>query len=193
MLSKGRLHILLNSSHTHTTDLFFKCFTAFAEWPLYIIGLVPLLFKRWWWTAYYATSEGVAALLIAILKRIFHMPRPLKFFGDDIASYLPIVDGVKLHHNNSFPSGHTSTFFIFVTVCIIILALQYARRTTIQTKHTLFFVVIQIALLLLAALGGYSRIYLSQHFLLDVFAGSIIGILVPFALLRLFKNKLADN
>ena len=32
----------------------------------------------------------------------------------------------------------------------------------------------------LAALGAYSRIYLSQHFLSDVCMGSIIGFVTPF-------------
>jgi membrane-associated phospholipid phosphatase len=47
-----------------------------------------------------------------------------------------------------------------------------------------------LALLALAALGGYSRIYLSQHFLSDVCVGSIIGIIAPFVVFFLLQNKL---
>ena len=36
----------------------------------------------------------------------------------------------------------------------------------------------QAALFFLAALGGYSRIYLSQHFAADVFAGILVGTLI---------------
>jgi membrane-associated phospholipid phosphatase len=36
-----------------------------------------------------------------------------------------------------------------------------------------------LSLLVLAALGAYSRIYLSQHFLSDVCMGSIIGFITP--------------
>ena len=45
--------------------------------------------------------------------------------------------------------------------------------------------------LLLATLGGYSRIYLSQHFLEDVLAGSVIGvasILVLIPMINKLKN-----
>lgn len=186
---KGELHILLNSVHTHIEDLFFKYFTVCAEWPLYVIGLLPLLFRKMWWVVFYAASEGVGAIVVTALKHIFRMPRPLTFFNDDINSYLPVVDGVKLHHTLSFPSGHTSTFFVFITVCVILLALHRKERMKLDAKGSMF-VASQIALLLIAALGGYSRIYLSQHFLLDVFAGSIIGIAVPFALFPLFALKL---
>lgn len=186
---KGELHIWLNSAHTQFEDLFFKYFTVCAEWPLYVVGLLPLLFRKMWWVAFYAASEGVAAIVVTVLKHIFRMPRPMTFFHDDISSYLPVVDGVKLHHSLSFPSGHTSTFFVFITVCVILLALYHKARMRLSTRGSVF-VASQIALLLIAALGGYSRIYLSQHFLMDVFAGSIIGVVVPFALFPFFALKL---
>ena len=48
-----------------------------------------------------------------------------------------------------------------------------------------------LAILALAALGGYSRIYLSQHFMIDVCVGSIVGFVTPFLIFFLFQNKLA--
>ena len=36
---------------------------------------------------------------------------------------------------------------------------------------------LQVLFFILALLGGYSRIYLSQHFATDVFAGGIIGVI----------------
>ena len=38
---------------------------------------------------------------------------------------------------------------------------------------------LMLSLVMLAALGGYSRVYLSQHFLSDVCVGSIIGFVSP--------------
>ena len=73
---------------------------------------------------------------------------------------LPQVEGVHLHHYHSFPSGHTTAAFaLFMTLCLL---------TDKKPLHFIYFI--------LAALGGYSRIYLSQHFAIDVFAGSIIGV-----------------
>ena len=45
-------------------------------------------------------------------------------------------------------------------------------------------------LLILAALGAYSRIYLSQHFLSDVCVGSIIGFITPCLVFFFGKNKI---
>ena len=96
-----------------------------------------------------------------------------------------------MHHSNSFPSGHTSTFFVFATCCVIILAYRYLRDAKQhEPKSRLMFYTSILALLALAALGGYSRIYLSQHFLSDVCVGSIIGIIAPFVVFFLLQNKL---
>lgn len=116
------------------------------------------------------------------------MPRPAKFFDDHIADFLPIVDGVHLHHNHSFPSGHTSTFFVFFTCCALLLTYYNYKKTA---KKRLFSALSLVIIVLLAALGGYSRIYLSQHFLIDVFVGSIIGTTVTCLVFRYFmKNGL---
>ena len=53
------------------------------------------------------------------------------------------------------------------------------------------------ALLAMAALGAYSRVYLSQHFLSDVCVGSIIGFITPclmFFLIgkRVLKLKMSE-
>jgi membrane-associated phospholipid phosphatase len=46
-----------------------------------------------------------------------------------------------------------------------------------------------VALLVLSAMGAYSRVYLSQHFLSDVCVGSIIGFTTPFLMFYLCRNK----
>ena len=54
----------------------------------------------------------------------------------------------------------------------------------------LFLLFIFVVLLLsFATLGGYSRVYLSQHFLSDVCMGSIIGFTTPCLMFYLVGNK----
>lgn len=188
---KPELHMMLNTHHTSIQDTFFRYYTQLAEWPLYVLALIPLLYKKKMMTLYYALSEGTAAIVITILKHLFHADRPIVVFENypDIA--LPLVEGVRMHHSNSFPSGHTSTFFVFATCCVIILAYRYLRDAKQhEQKSWLMFYTSILALLALAALGGYSRIYLSQHFLSDVCVGSIIGIIAPFLVFFLLQNKL---
>ena len=45
---------------------------------------------------------------------------------------------------------------------------------------------IQLLLFALATLGAYSRIYLSQHFAMDVFAGLLVGVLSTLAAYAIF-------
>ena len=189
---KGELHILLNSIHTKMGDTLFKFLTLLAEWPLYVVAVLSLLVCKKWWVVFYAACECVSATLVTALKYIFRMPRPATFFHDRVSAYLPVVDGVHLHHAPSFPSGHASTFFIFVTVTVILLSIHYRILQHRNIRYIALFSC-QIALLLLAALGAYSRIYLSQHFLEDVFAGSIIGVVVPFAMFSFFATKLKKD
>src|SRR3712207_7932032 len=50
-------------------------------------------------------------------------------------------------------------------------------------------IVLTIILFFLPVLGGYSRIYLSQHFLSDVLGGSLIGFIIPCLMFCLFYKK----
>jgi membrane-associated phospholipid phosphatase len=71
----------------------------------------------------------------------------------------PIPD-IEMHLWKAFPSGHTAIGF-----CMFCLLALYTQNNFL--KFFYFVVVFLIA---------YSRMYLSQHFLQDVYAGSIIGI-----------------
>ena len=188
---KPELHMMLNTHHTSIQDVLLKYYTQLAEWPLYVLALIPLLYKKKMITIYYALCECTGAIFVTILKHTFRADRPIVVFENYPDMILPLVDGVKLHHSNSFPSGHTSTFFMFATCCVIILAYRYIRDAKQhEPKNRLMFYTSILTLLALAALGGYSRIYLSQHFLSDVCVGSIVGFVTPFLIFFLFQNKL---
>jgi membrane-associated phospholipid phosphatase len=104
---------------------------------------------------------------------------------------LPLVQGVDMHHSNSFPSGHASTFFMFCTCVAIYLAYRYSRKNRPRNLRTQILVyAVLLLLVVLAALGAYSRVYLSQHFLSDVCVGSIIGFITPFLMLYLFRDRI---
>ncbi len=65
-----------------------------------------------------------------------------------------------MHGMNSFPSGHTITAFAIFIILALIVKKNYLK---------VFFTTIAI-------LAGFSRVYLSQHFLEDIFSGALIGI-----------------
>ena len=190
LFPKGELHILLNGCHTPWLDTFFRYYTKLAELPFYLLALVPLFFAKYRWCSYYyAVSEAVSALITTIIKHCFNMPRPASFFGETIEEQVNLVEGVRLHQWHSFPSGHTCAFFVFFTVIFLLRWYYYSSRNTASVWKTVRFDVVSVLLVFLTALGSYSRIYLSQHFLLDCFVGSLIGVIMPTLVLFLFIRK----
>ena len=96
--------------------------------------------------------------------------RPISYFSETF--HVHIVDGVTMRKAHSFPSGHTTTAFAIA----LIMAYIINRK---------FWCVI---LLLLALLAGYSRVYLAQHFPLDIFAGMCIGIVSAILSLLIYRK-----
>ena len=187
---KPELHLMLNSFHSGVLDFFFKFYTLMAEWPLYVLAFLPSLWKRNKMTLFFAMCELTGGTILQILKHTISNPRPVSVFEDYPDLVLPLVQGVDMHHSNSFPSGHASTFFMFCTCSVIVLAYFFSRNDALKTlRNRILFDVALVALLVLAAMGAYSRVYLSQHFLSDVCVGSIIGFTTPFLMFWLCRNK----
>ena len=187
---KLELHLLLNSCHTSIQDVFFKYYSMLAEWPLYVLALLPIFWKKKELTIFFALCELSGGAILQILKHVFSFDRPICAFEHYHQTILPLVQGVDMHHGNSFPSGHASTFFVFCTCCAIILAYRYKKHEHHNRKDWLLFNLTLLALLILAILGAYSRVYLSQHWLSDVCMGSIIGFVSPCLIFYFGKAKI---
>lgn len=199
---KLEMHLLMNSYHNAILDIFFKYYSVLAEAPLYVLALLPLLWKKYRLTLFFAMCELLAGGVLQILKHVICMERPVCAFERCRELVLPLVEGVDMHHGNSFPSGHASTFFVFFTCCALLLAYHYQQRGSRNSCRTLLLTdLAMVVFLVLAALGAYSRVYLSQHFLSDVCMGSFIGFLTPCLMfyflkdnwLKLNNEKLSDH
>lgn len=122
----------------------------------------------------------IPGLITQVLKRFYFpsIPRPSVVFNNFIESNnWHLVDGVDLHSYFSFPSGHTTTVFSICCLSILI----------IKNK------VYHVPILILGVLTGFSRLYLSQHFLIDVFVGGIIGCLCTFLIYVAFKDLFINS
>ena len=187
---KGELHLLLCDHHTPARDIFYRYYTQVAEWFPYVLCVAILLFGRVGDGVFASACLALSALTTQIIKHLLNAPRPLTWFAEHMPDVqLPLVDGVSMNYWNSFPSGHTTSFFaLFFALCIIV-----TSRCTSSTRFTsLTSALIQLLFFLLAALGGYSRIYLSQHFAADVFGGILVGCLITivcYAIFSRFEDK----
>ena len=174
-VEKGELHLLLCDHHTPARDIFYRYYTQIAEWFPYVVCVAVLLFGRLGDGLFASACQAFAALTTQIIKHILVAPRPLTWFAEHMPDVqLPLAEGVRMNYWLSFPSGHTTSFFALAfAVCIL---LTKSDRLSKYPKETSY--VIQVLLFFAAALGGYSRIYLSQHFTADVFGGMIVGCLI---------------
>jgi membrane-associated phospholipid phosphatase len=188
---KLELHLLLNSWHTSIQDTFFKYYTMIAEGPIYALALLPLLWKQIRLTLFMGLCELTGGAFLQLLKHTLCLERPICAFEHISDTALPVVAGVDMHYGNSFPSGHASTFFVFCTCTALFLAYRHQRnKETCHPLNNILFHLSLLSLLTLAALGAFSRVYLSQHFLLDVCVGSIIGFTTPFILFHFGRKKI---
>jgi len=158
---KGEIHLFINSYHAPVADHFFNYATHLGNGLTPILVSLIFLFFAVRKAIFVAGAPTLAGLLVQILK-LFVFPdvqRPTAYFGP--ANHLHLVEGVKLYSTHSFPSGHTATIFaLCLALCLL------SRNSTIK-----------LILFTIAILVAFSRVYLSQHFLNDMYAGSIVGVI----------------
>ncbi len=157
---KDQLHLIQNSWHDKDLDYFFTYITFLGSGFVFLpIGFL-LIFTRWRYFLGLVIASILTLLITTFLKHVVfeEKPRPVKYF-ETTKQQLHLVEGVKVEHWNSFPSGHATAVF----VCFGFLAFLIKGN------------ILKVFAFILAALAGYSRVYLSQHFLEDVIAGAFIG------------------
>lgn len=162
---KPELIYFLSQHRSNFNNLFFTYLTKLGEGYVYIVAVL-----------FFLTYKLRHSLLIALigffvmgfsfaLKSYFSIDRPLAFLHkNNLLDQVALVPNVELHSGaSSFPSGHTMSAFAIYSFLILIL----------PSKKRIIFP------LLLIALGvALSRVYLVQHFFVDVYAGGLIGIFV---------------
>jgi membrane-associated phospholipid phosphatase len=150
--------ILLNSLHTPLLDKIFAGITNLGNGLVIIPFFVVLLFQHLYLSFSMLLNAALQGILVSLFKRVLFpaVLRPIAFLDPES---IHRVQGVDIHRFNSFPSGHTVTIFglcFFLSLC--------------YKNH-----VLSIFLLCIALCVGLSRIYLLQHFALDVGGGALIG------------------
>ena len=166
LMPKAGLHLALCQPHTRFLDALVPVFTDLVDWLPYLC-VVLLLFYRAGWATFLASNLLLSTLIVQPIKHLVHAPRPLTWFAENMPDVtLPLVEGVRMNQWLSFPSGHTTTFFVLFYSLSIILCAENVKGKTI----------LSILCFLCASFGAYTRIYLSQHFALDIFAGILIAV-----------------
>lgn len=169
----------VNNNNHHVLDAIMPYITYLGE-GLFVFGILLLFLmflgfkkgKRVAWVL--LLCNLVPFVLTQIVKQIVNAPRPLKFFNE--AGWIHRISGQPVNYDFSFPSGHSEGAFALFSSIALLLHQRY------KAWGLLCFI--------LALSVAYSRIYLSQHFYRDVYAGSLIGaICCIFIFYRLYGRK----
>lgn len=174
---KAELHLFFNQYHHPIADFLFPFITFLGDGYAVVIATIIALFTRYRYAILIGAANIVSGLITQGLKHLVFSdhPRPVRFFEGLHEIYL--VPGVTNYGSYSFPSGHTTAAFtLYFCLALII------RRKWL--KGLLF---------LLSLTVGFSRVYLSQHFFSDIYAGSIIGVTISLIIYYILENSRRYN
>jgi len=171
--TKGQISLLVNHKISNPgLDNFFIYYTWLGLGSVFAVIVVLSSIIRFYYLIIGTAILVLTGIFTFIFKQLLFkgLPRPTKFFDTDS---LNLIEGFDYHSMNSFPSGHTITAFAMA----VFLVFMFNRKIS------------GIVLFLIAALIGFSRIYLLQHFFVDVYVGMILGILSAVIVIYIFEKQ----
>lgn len=133
--------------------------TGWGEGPMFVLVIIAYALQKAWWRAGEFVVAGIlSSLLVQLLKKLVFAPSP-RPMGVIEWSQTQLATDLELPLQFAFPSGHTTTAFVFFT-----LIAMHWRRPAIQIFAA--FCAIAVAV---------SRVYLMAHWITDVMAGAVLG------------------
>lgn len=133
--------------------------TGWGEGPIFVLVIIAYAFQKAWWRAGEFVAAGIlSSLLVQFLKKLVFAPSP-RPMGVIEWSQTQLTTDLELPLQFAFPSGHTTTAFVFFTL----IALHWRRPA------------IQVSAAFCAMAVAVSRVYLMAHWITDVMAGAVLG------------------
>ena len=160
-IDKGDLVLWFNENRTPLTNFYFMIASDLAEWRFILLFAAIIFYKQFGNTFIYLLTWALTGIVAQSLKRVFDLPRPAGYYKDITLNF---INGDITHYAHSFPSGHTTTAFALFFVMAMITEKKYLQF--------IFFV--------LALSTAFARVYLLQHFFIDVYFGSILGTILAY-------------
>lgn len=168
--SKAECFLLTNAYHSPFWDKFFLAITWLGDGKVVLLVGVALCLLKFRHSLLLLACFVYSSLVVQLLKYYFHAPRPVKFFEG--LQPIRTVPGCDTHDWYSFPSGHSASAFTFAVVLMHMLPYKFRA-----------WIIFPLSVLVI-----FSRIYLAQHFLQDVIAGSILGTVLSLQMIWWLEN-----
>lgn len=160
---KIHIHLFINRNSNETLDFIFRYITVLGD-GFFVASFCLLLILYKYKTAITQTlAFALSGITVQLIKNLIFndSPRPNLYFEAFPEYSLRFVEGVKVANYYSFPSGHTASAFALFFIFIFMIKNRWLK----------------VLFLIIAMLVGYSRMYLSQHFMIDITFGSLIGVI----------------
>jgi undecaprenyl-diphosphatase len=169
-----RLFHEINAAWTHPwLDVLFPLLTDLHKARLFSWVVLPLGLLWWLGAKRGKAVKTVIAVALAValtdtvshrlIKPSFQRARPQK-------AGVSVMLRTQPHLGYSFPSNHAANSF--------------AAATVLASFHP----ALAVPAFLVAALVAYSRVYVGVHFPFDVLAGGLLGFLMGWLVVRLFRR-----
>jgi membrane-associated phospholipid phosphatase len=157
------LHLKINAQGHPFIDAMASWLTHIGDGLFLLFMAVIFLFIRLKTALILFLSFLLSSGIVQLLKHTIFadMKRPYFYFEND--SSFRVMEDFTYFTENSFPSGHATSCFVLFTI----MAFHFQRNYLLQ-----------LVFVSAAVLIAFTRVYLSQHFMQDIIAGSIIGVII---------------
>ncbi len=161
---KGTVLLAVNGWHSEIGNVLFSALTNLGDAYTALVLLLVVLRYPYKYLLMYLLAFLIHVFFVHIFKQWLAdgVLRPYAFFyRSGEADLIHLVEGVKIRNLNSFPSGHTTTALFLASYFAVLLDRGWIRWLLISGGLAV----------------GLSRIYLVQHWFVDVYFGVVFGIL----------------
>lgn len=176
LIEKGDLLLYFSNHRNSFNNYFFRFANTLGEGYAFVFFFLILLFFRLRYALGILLSGFSAMFLSHGLKQYFSHPRPSIYFSEILSPPIELITVPEVEllssYTTSFPSGHTTAAFTLYSL----LALYFPQRSW------------QLACIIMATLAALARVYLGQHFLEDITAGALCGLLIAIIIYSLQKK-----
>ncbi|HEV7351235.1 phosphatase PAP2 family protein [Telluribacter sp.] len=160
-IGQSEVILFINGRWNPWSDVAFRYATFVGDNLFVIVVALLLLLYSYRKAALVVLSYAISGIIVQVLKRYVFVGIMRPWYAlSDTYPLMHTVEGVQIYHNSSFPSGHTTSAFALFAMLAFISRPAWAK----------------VLLLLPAVVVAYSRMYLLQHFLIDVHTGSLLGV-----------------
>lgn len=176
-VSKKDLYYWLNGFHSAAANEVFAIITLLGHGLVNVVVALLLTIRSYGYSILLLVSFLMVSGVVQLFKKVLlsGMMRPVKYFERD--PVLNWIDGITYHSYQTFPSGHAATVFSLAAGLSLIAG---------QKKWGVLFAA-------LAILTAYSRVYLGQHFPVDIVAGSLTGVGITLLVFLWLEKKMKQS